>query len=204
MKKKTLSLAELAELNKAFDKRIADARAEVEGNRAEIARFEAAMEKATEQGDIPKYKALYTKRADLELNIVAVEAIVDRAVADHNCGFSDDDVRAAWAEYVDGFNAKSAAFTREFKQMQRALVDKYISMARVQNEALNMRDNFAKYLTTNAKNTSGAPINFAPVNAIPDTYEALRLDKDSIDGVDERTWNMTRHVCNGLDACASF
>jgi len=204
MKKKTYTLAELAGMNKAFDKRMADARAEVEGNRAEIALIDADMEKATEQGDVPNYKALYTKRADLELNIVAVEAIVEKAVAAHNCGFSDDDVRASWAEYVQGFNVKSTAFSIEFKRMQRALVDKYIAMARVQNEVLNMRNSFTALLTKNAKTMSGAPINFSPVSGIADTRAALSLDSNSIDGIDERTWNTILCVCSGMDACDNF
>lgn len=197
-KTKTFTLDELKSMNEAFEQRMADARAEIAANRAELESIKADMDTATEQGNIAKYKALRAKQSDLELNIEAVEAITKKATDNHACGFSNDDVRTAWAEYVTGFNAKSAAFTAELEQLRRSLLDKYIEAARVQNEALKVRDQFIALLTKEGFSDSGRPLDLANIQALPDTHYALMVD--NIDGVEERTWNWLHVVCDCHDA----
>ena len=202
MKKKPYTLSELKNLHSAFEQRIADAHAEIAANRIELDTIRADMNTAAERGDIAGYKALRTKQSELELNIEAVDAITKKAEDNHACGFSNDDVRAAWAGYVVGHNAKAAAFSAELEQLRRALLDKYIEAARVQNEALHVREELAGLLTKEGRSQSGKPLDFAELCALPEVCEALRADR--IDGIDEKTWNALHIVCDGLDAIEDF
>lgn len=202
MKKKTYTLAELKNLHAAFEQRIAEAHAEIAANRAELETIRADMNTATEQGDIAGYKALRAKQSELELNMEAVDAITKKAEDNHACGFSNDDVRAAWAEYVTGHNAKAVAFSAELEQLRRALLDKYIEAARVQNEALHVREELAGLLTNEGRSQSGQPLDFAALCALPEVCEALRADR--ISGIEEQTWNALHIVCDSLDTAGDF
>lgn len=202
-KNKAYTLDEMKEMQAAFEKRMADARAEIAANRSEIEALKAGIESATEHGDIAQYKTLRARQADLELNIEAVGAIIAKAEEMHACGFNNADVRASWAEYVTEFNARSVAFCAEIDRQRRTLFESYLAAARIQNEALAVQDSFTALLTKDGVSFAGYPLDFAQLHGLPGINEALNLERN-IDGVDERTWNSLYIVCDNQDTVENF
>lgn len=171
-KNKAYTLNELEEMNKAFEQRIADARAEIEQNKLDISAIEKKMDAATEKGDIVAYKALYTQRADLDLNIAAVSAILEKAIENHTAGFSDEDVCAAWAVWADEHNAKAAANAERFNAMIDECRKLYEDMRKEMWSAEGMRDKYASFASLESRpdrSRQRLPYDFKDLAGLPDS-----------------------------------
>lgn len=196
--KKVYTLEELEALKAAFDSRIKEAKEEIAANRKELEEVAKKMETATLQGDIAGYKKLHGRRAELELNIEAVQAITERAIAQNACGFTDEDVNAAWAAYVEPFNKEADRKRDELQQLREALYGRYVELAKEQNEVLKARDRFTRFLTS-ASVQYGRAKNFVNVRGLPDTDEALDVSH-GLDGTSERELTCLQRICFNLDA----
>ena len=192
-KEKTYALEELKELHEAFEKRIADGKAEIAANKAELEAVAQQMDAATMAGDVGDYKKLHKKRSELELNVEAVGAMIERAVADSAQGFTDDDVRASWAACVNDWNKGAEDKAAELKRLQTALLDKYMQYANEQNEILKKRDAYAQYLTKKGLH-NGRPAEFEPVRGLPEVNAVLRIEPK-----EEKIANGLRIICDNLD-----
>ena len=169
---KAYTLAELEEMNKAFEQRIADAKAEIEQNKLDIATIEGKMDTATEKGDVAAYKALYTQRADLELNIAAVSAILEKSIENHTAGFSDEDVCQAWAAWADEYNAKAKAKAERFNALIGECHKLYKEMCDELYDAERMRDKYAAFATLDARANRmrhETPFDFRSLATLPES-----------------------------------
>ena len=194
MKKgKIYTLEELREQHEAFEKKLADGKAEIAANKAELEVVAQQMDAATMAGDVDTYKKLHARRSDLELNMEAVSAIIERAEADNAQGFTDDDVRASWAACVSDWNKGAGAKAAELKRLQTVLLDKYMQYANEQNEILKKRDAYAQYLTRKGWNGT-RPIDFETVRGLPEVNTVLRIEPK-----EEKTANGLRIICDNLD-----
>jgi len=196
--KKVYTLEELEALKAAFDSRIREAKEEITANRAELEEVAQKMEAATQRGDIAGYKKLHGRRAELELNIEAVQAITERAIAQNACGFTDEDVNAAWAAYVEPFNKKAEERTAQLQQLREALYNRYVELAKEQNEVLKARDRFTGFLTRSSVRY-GRGIEFEAIKGLPDTDKALDVSH-GLEGTSERELTCLQRICFNLDA----
>ena len=193
--KKIYTVKELEAMKAAFEDRIREAKEEIAANQTELEEVAGKMDAATLKGDIAEYKRLHTRRAELELNMEAVQAIMDSAIAQNACGFTDEDVNAAWAAYVEPFNKKAQERETELRKLQDALYNRYVQMAKEQNEVLKMRDKLAQFLTT-ASLLRGMPTNFTAINGVPEPNSVFSGMKEK----SEAERNQLYCVCYNLDA----
>lgn len=63
------TIEELVNMKKAFDERTENIKAEITANQEKISKLLEDMDKATDAGDMQKYKELYAQSNDLELKL---------------------------------------------------------------------------------------------------------------------------------------
>lgn len=173
--KKAYTLAELEEMNQAFNKRIATARAEIEQNKREIDAINEKMDKATDSGDVERYKKLYAQRTSIELNITAVSAIVEKSEKNHATGFDDRDVIEAWNTWIEQHNATTKEKIDRFNSMIDECRKLYREIRKRYDNAENTRDKYASFASLDSranKKIHEVPIGFKPIidNPNPNYY----------------------------------
>ncbi len=153
------TIEELVNMKKAFDERTENIKAEITANQEKISKLLEDMDKATDAGDMQKYKELYAQSNDLEAEIAANSSILERVMKNNLRGFSDDDVKSAWNNYIDKYNIGYQKMIGELNNMKKQIADQYMKIARAQSEALQTKDTACRLLSTFSTGNIHASLN---------------------------------------------
>lgn len=163
------TIEELANMKKAFDDRTANLKDEIAATQAKINQLSEEMDAAADAGDVQKYKELYAQYNDLETENIANKSILERSVKNNLRGFSDDDVMAAWENYIDKYNSSKQKMLNALDDMKKQMADQYMKIAKSQNEAMKIRDTACKLLSTfNTGNVYANSSKFSEIDSLPD------------------------------------
>lgn len=171
-KNKAYTLEELEQMNKEFNQRIADAKAEIEQNKRDISAIESKMDTAANNGDVAQYKKLFAQRAEIELNNAAVSAILEKSIANHAAGFNDTDVCEAWGAWADKYNEQAIAKIDRFNALVSECRKLYKEIIADHDSAENMRDRFKAFTTLDCRPDKMAhriPSDFRDLANVPES-----------------------------------
>ena len=128
---------------KAAEK-IAKAQEFVQSKEAEVSELKDRMIRSADALDADAYINLMKLVAEKEQELNGLKDIANRTK--DMPGYSDNDVKAAFAKYCAEYNPKIAKKIKAYNEKKKELISCYEEMAELQKEAILLREEFKGYL----------------------------------------------------------
>lgn len=146
--KQRYTIAELKTMDKSRSQRIAAIKQEIASAEKERQSARADMEAATNPFNAKAYEIAADKDEAIAKKIRRLEDTV-KTIEQAKHSFSDDDVLKAWGARISGYNEELTKLIEDYQTAKRALFEKYLALARKQDDMLVDMSEYSSFLSGN-------------------------------------------------------